>query len=406
MTRAQYSSTYDVLILGSGLAGSSVAHALATRGGSSLILEAGSAIAPKASGNPIALITPYLTDRPSPRELLYASGYNFSLQLLLKSNLCDSVFNQCGALQLPSTKRLTTLLQSSQPILGTAKTRRVSAQEANAISGIPINSEAFFTETAGCLDPRAFIQQYFLSDSKRIHIRFDSTVCDLRYSNNLWQAQTRDGATFSAPIAILCGAYETSSLKPTSWIPLEAIRGQTELVPTTPLLSSLKTAVCYGGYITPPHNGHTLIGALYRHSDYSELPDINDTRAILAEASEAVASLTLSPADSDPRVCFRTSTIDRIPYIGDVPDFNLMFQAASALRSGSNLPKNIPIQCLPRLYISAGHGSRGVLSCPIGAELIARLITKEPLGELSALYDIVSPSRLPYRVIRSRLSDH
>lgn len=406
MTSARYSSTYDLLIIGSGLAGSSVAHAMATRGVSSLILEAGSAIAPKASGNPIALITPYLTDKPSSREMLYTNGYRFSLQLLQEQALSDSVFNRCGALQLPSTKRLTKLLQSSQPILGAAKTRRVSAQEANAISGIPINSEAFFTETAGCLDPRAFIKQYFLSDSKRIHIRFDSTVCDLRYSNNLWQAQTRDGATFSAPIAILCGAYETSSLKPTSWIPLEAIRGQTELVPTTPLLSSLKTAVCYGGYITPPHNGHTLIGALYRHCDYSELPDINDTRSILAEASATVASLTLSPTDSNPRVCFRTSTFDRIPYIGEVPDFNLMFRAATGLRSGSNLQKNIPIQCSPGLYISAGHGSRGVLSCPIGAELIARLIAKEPLRELSALCDIVSPSRLPYRVIRSRLSDH
>ena len=82
MKQAEYSSRNDVIIVGAGLAGGCTAYALAKRGLKVSILESGNELAPKASGNRLALITPYITDQASSRETLYSTGYNFSLQML------------------------------------------------------------------------------------------------------------------------------------------------------------------------------------------------------------------------------------------------------------------------------------------------------------------------------------
>lgn len=80
-----------------------------------------------------------------------------------------------------------------------------------------------------------------------------------------------------------------------------------------------------------------------------------------------------------------------------------MEQYASEVRSGSKLRSRVPLVYYPGVYTSVGHGSRGLLSCPMGGEILARLIADEPLQELADIHDIVSPSRLPYRLLRTRL---
>jgi tRNA 5-methylaminomethyl-2-thiouridine biosynthesis bifunctional protein len=102
---------------------------------------------------------------------------------------------------------------------------------------------------------------------------------------------------------------------------------------------------------------------------------------------------------TDPRVCFRTSTIDRLPYIGALPDFHAMQQEASQYQSGTDLQKRVPIRFLEGVYMHLGHGSRGLLSCPLGAEIIARSICGEELKEFEKAASVVDPARLPYRLL-------
>ena len=401
MKRSQHTALFDVMIIGAGLAGSSTAYGLAKRGISSCVLESGTTIAPKASGNPLALITPYITDKISSRETLYTNGYAFTLETLLSAP--HSLFHQCGALQLPSRRRLQSILEASTTIFGSSHITRVSETDASSISGVAVPSKAFYINDAGYIPPRQFIEKHLLAASQHIATYPGTTVCNLTYEKGQWHAQTENQLTFSAPIVVLSGAYETNSLQQSSWMPLEAIRGQTELLPTTEPLSDLQTALCYGGYITPAHQGYHMIGALYRHHDLSLSPLETDTQSILSEASSTFPSLRLTASNTRSRVCFRTSTPDRIPYIGQVPNITLMAQHASEVRSGSKLRSRVPLVHYPGLYTSVGHGSRGLLSCPIGGEILARLITDEPLEELADIHDIVSPARLPYRLLRTRL---
>lgn len=405
MKEAEDSSRNDVIIVGAGLAGGCTAYALAKRGLKVSVLESGNELAPKASGNRLALITPYITDKASPRETLYSTGYNFSLHMLEHLPHISDIFHQCGALQLPTSTRLHKILTSTTDLIGVSDVVRVSALEASSISGMEITHPAFFAKKAGYLNPKSLIKRHVEEYPEYISVHYDTAVRTLTRDEQVWRITTDTNETLSARTIVLCGAYETSSLPLTSWLPLEAIRGQTETIPTNSSLSSLRTALCYGGYLTPSSDDIHMLGALYRHNDTSEDPLATDTEAIFNDAQAILPSLNLSPHGAIPRVCFRTSTPDRIPYIGRLPNFTQMEKNAEQYRSGTNLKKHLAIEWHNGVYVSVGHGSRGLLSCPLGAEIVARTIVGEALGELSLVGDIVSPARLPLRLLVKRLRD-
>ena len=75
------------------------------------------------------------------------------------------------------------------------------------------------------------------------------------------------------------------------------------------------------------------------------------------------------------RVCFRTTSPDRLPIIG-------------------------PIESNSNIYVSLGHGSRGLVSTPLSAELISQMIYNEPLSIEEDLYKEIVPSRYLERAKR------
>jgi tRNA 5-methylaminomethyl-2-thiouridine biosynthesis bifunctional protein len=68
-------------------------------------------------------------------------------------------------------------------------------------------------------------------------------------------------------------------------------------------------------------------------------------------------------------------------------------------RSGSDIQARVPLTHHDGLYVHVGHGSRGLLSCPVGAEIIARLAYNEELSELQEVAVTLTPDRLPYRLL-------
>ncbi len=52
---------------------------------------------------------------------------------------------------------------------------------------------------------------------------------------------------------------------------------------------------------------------------------------------------------------------------------------------------------LDGLYISAGHGARGLTSAPIGGEIIAAMINNEPMPLEQKLITALNPARFVIR---------
>jgi tRNA 5-methylaminomethyl-2-thiouridine biosynthesis bifunctional protein len=390
----------DVLIVGGGLAGSFTAHAFAVRGARVSLLESGDRLACKASGNRFGLLTPYIATNPSPLEALYSKGFTFSSAFISRSDDLAPLIQRCGALQLPGTSRLKNALSGDQQLLGAPDIKRLSAQEATSLSGIKIASSAFYVSEAGFIEPTQVVHRLVQKHPALIHIHHNTHVAQIRRSGALWQILSSQGRTFTSPIVVLCNAYEAAALEVSSWLPLEAIRGQTVSVLSTPLSSRLRTVVTFGGYLTPAVDGLHFLGAHYRHNDPNPDPSSTDTSDILNRCEQWLPDMqrTLA-ATRDARVCFRTSTIDRLPYVGALPNFSGMKQVSLGYRSGTDLTARVPLTHYDGLYVHLGHGSRGLLSCPVGAEIIARLATKQELLDLSTISTIITPDRLPYRLL-------
>jgi tRNA 5-methylaminomethyl-2-thiouridine biosynthesis bifunctional protein len=359
----------DVVIIGGGLAGSGAAHAFAKRGLSVTLIEAESHLAAKASGNAWGLFMPYIATQSSPPGTLYARGFDFSRELFT-TNLKELIsYHEVGAIQLPATKRLARLLTEEAPCIGGTSVRRVSVQEGSELAGLPLLTGGFFMPNAGYCKPIR-VTECLAHSSPLISVRVSESVEDVAWDGTTWRITLRSGNHISSPLVILCGAHEITKLDIASWVPLEAIRGQTTQALASTTSSKLRTVISYDGYVTPQCDNLHFVGAHYRHDDFDTEPKTADTDEVLARLHRALpATGHLSAVSS--RVCFRASTHDRMPYIGTLP-----------VTTGHNI------------FLNAGHGSRGLLTAPLGGEVVARIALKESLADLSDAAAIASASRL------------
>lgn len=389
-----------MIVIGGGLAGASTAFSIARRGAQVLLLENAPGLCERASGNRFGLLTPYIATHSSPFEVLYSAGYSYSRTLLQSPFATDSGFNACGAIQFPSTKRFETLLQDSRPLIGAPDIRRASNLECSALSGVPCADGGFVIPSAGFVSPAKFMQQLLHSVHDRVTVRHAIRATEITRTENTWRVTCTDSSTIHTANVVVCGAFESVNLAHYAWLPLEPIRGQTIATQATSSSRSLRMVLCFGGYLTPAVENEHLLGAHYRHDDDNQEPRDEDTAEIIRVATRALPSLALTMSDvRSARVCFRTSTIDRLPYIGRLPNFTEMESEARSYRSGTDLRAKVALRDYPGLYINAGHGSRGLLTGPLGGEIIARLMNNEPLDALLPATTLCEPARVPHRLL-------
>jgi tRNA 5-methylaminomethyl-2-thiouridine biosynthesis bifunctional protein len=367
------SPSFDAIIIGGGIAGAGTARALAHRGLSVLICEALPHLAGKASGNARGLLMPYVATHSSPPGRLYAHGFRFTYQLLTETLSHHNLFQRCGALQLPATKRLARLITESSEFVGDSPIHRLSAVEATERAGISVSTPSFFIPEAGFCNPAEITHTLITTAPPLITVWCSRRVTSLTPDGGGWRITCADGSSARGVYTVLCGAHEITSLPQTSWVPLEPIRGQTAQTSASQGSLSLRTVISYDGYITPSYEGTHFVGAHYRHNDMNETPTREDTTEILSRLCRTLPTISNLEVTSS-RVCFRASTHDRMPYIGELPSHD-----------GAGL------------FINAGHGSRGLVTAPLGGEIVARLMLNESLGDCEQAACITSATRLSKR---------
>ena len=93
----------------------------------------------------------------------------------------------------------------------------------------------------------------------------------------------------------------------------------------------------------------------------------------------------------------RAASPDKSPYAGPVPDAEAWRKDYALLARDATRVPEIPGRHHEGLWVSAAHGSRGLASAPLCAELIASRICDEPLPLEQPLADHLHPGR---RLIR------
>ena len=158
--------------------------------------------------------------------------------------------------------------------------------------------------------------------------------------------------------------------------------------------------------MTPARNEVHCIGATYNSFDAD--PRVSDAdhrrnRTKLADFFPAMAD-ALSPHPVAGRVGFRAISRDHLPLVGPVLDAAAFKEVYAELWRGRPPSRYSPAPCLPGLYLSIGHGSRGLASTPLAGELLAAMIEGQTPPVAADLAEAVHPARFLVRELNRRAS--
>nr|WP_318153345.1 bifunctional tRNA (5-methylaminomethyl-2-thiouridine)(34)-methyltransferase MnmD/FAD-dependent 5-carboxymethylaminomethyl-2-thiouridine(34) oxidoreductase MnmC [Halomonas sp. ML-15] len=405
-----------VAVIGAGLAGASVAHALARRGVTVTLLDR-EAPGAGASGNAQGALYIKLAVAPNAHSRLYLAGLLHSRRWLDVVDPEGALWQQSGVLQLANTpdeaERQARFL--THYALPGSVVEGIDAATLASRSGLP--PQAFTAEhaldypTAGWVRPQALCQRLAASSGVRFQ---HGEVETLTPARDGWRLALADGGTLDADQVVVATAQLSNRFAQTADLPLQPIRGQVSQVRLPEGVPAPTRVICAGGYVPPPADGVLTFGATFAPHDESDETREADHAANLSELARTlpgyVEALRAAGAELDParmvgRAAVRAASPDKSPYAGPAPDATAWRHDYAALSKDAKRIAAIPGAHHAGLWISTAHGSRGLASAPLCAELIASRICDEPLPLPVALVDQLHPGR---RLIREliRLTRH
>lgn len=398
-----------VAVIGAGLAGTAVARSLAKRGWLVTLVERHEAPAREASGNPAGVVMPLLAAQRSPEQRWFAAGYRYTLQCLERFGV-QVGWSKCGVLAAAwderSRRRFALLMDKLNPPLDTL--RSVDADEASSLCGMPVTWGGLYLPEGGSVSPAAFCRgQLEAPGMGAIEVISDCQVTRMDYRSGEWVLLDRtQREVIRAPAAILAGGKDALGFEQVRDLPLRPVRGQITHLAATSSSRRLRTVVCGPGYVVPAADGRHCIGATYDpRSVEPEATEADDARNLETMGCffpalwEALAGVSVSG-----RASFRAVTPDLLPMVGPVPQQRVAREIYRDLRRGRSPDCYPPVPCYPGLYVSAGHGSRGLVSAPLAGELLAAMLAGEPLPVEQDLCHALHPARFMIRQLKKPLT--
>jgi tRNA 5-methylaminomethyl-2-thiouridine biosynthesis bifunctional protein len=283
----------------------------------------------------------------------------------------------------------------------------LSAEQANSLLGIEQHQAGYWFPGSGWLNPPGLC--HALLQHSRIAVLQRCGAVSLEQQGERWSASVAGKNIATADCVVVAAGTATCALAGLEWLPLQAIRGQTSDLPSSDQLSQLSACLCHDGYIAPSRQGLHTIGATFSVRDMELELRNEDHRYNLDTLSGALPSCSeelsaLAPEALNGRVGFRCASIDYLPLIGPLPDRAAFLQRFGALRKNARSNIASAGDYMPGLYLNTGHGSRGLTSTPLAAELLASLICGEPLPLSRELYRAVAPARFLIRELSRKRS--
>jgi len=387
------------IVIGGGIAGTSSAYSLALRGWQVTLIERHADLAQEASGNPQGVLYPRLSGHDIPLSRVAQNGFLHTLRLAERLLEKGRDWDNCGLLQQAfntrEAKRCEEVLARDLP---PTLVRAVDIEEASRLAGLPMPHGGLWFADGGWMHPPALCRA--LAALPGITRLLSSVALELRRVADGWQVLQDDRLLAEAPVVIVCTANDSIRFAQTAHLPLEPVRGQITQLPATTGSQALKAVVCTEGYISPARHGTHCAGATFAPEDSNlglRAADHAENLAMLKALSPALfAALggpALDPAQLAGRVALRCVAPDYLPMAGPLLDPALLKERYEI---GSRLPAD-HLPWLHGLYVNTAHGSKGLLTAPLCAEIIASLLENEPMPVDIALARALDPNRFLLR---------
>ena len=376
-------------IIGAGLAGAFTADSLLRRGWQVTVIDRHAQAAREASGNRAGVIFSKLSAYDGLDYRFYQQAYLYAVMHFPQILSDRQIWSRCGMLQLAFDERELERQQSllEDKLWPEEWLRGLDAETAGQIAGLPLRHQALLFPQAGWVAP-AEACRYLIGRYPGIELVLNSEVVQLDYAaaEGVWRARDESGGILSeSEVMIVTTAGDALSLDQTRFLPLKRIRGQVSDLQQTARSGDLNTVLCYGGYLTPSVGWQHSLGATYDQNEgdrrVSEQDNQRNLQALAdcePEVYQALCGERGKPEVTNARVGFRCHTPDYLPVVGPIPD-TAFYQKEYASLSTGQLKREYPsARYLDGLYVNVGHGSRGITSAPLSAEVIASYLNNEP----------------------------
>jgi len=401
------------IVIGAGLAGTSTAFSLAQGGWQVSVFDRQTQPGQEASGNNQGVLYTKLSAEQSVKSDFYTRAFLYAthqIQQLLADN-SPKTFDACGVLQLAHNEKEATRQQQflsncPQP---ESLVHAVGARHASELAGIELEQGGLFFPQAGWVRPAALCRRYV--EHPNIMFNAGVEIDQLHYRDNQWQLCNAHGEVIAqAPVVVIANAYDALKFDVSAFLPVKRIRGQVTHIPATEP-TSLETVICGNAYVAPAIQNQFHIGATFNLDTVTpELRDEDHQRNI-EQISELVPALAkqqqwqqLDSHQLQGRVGFRCTSPDYLPLVGPVPDREIFVNQYARLRKDATTQFTTAGTYQPGLYLNTGHGSKGLVSCPLAAEILASIICYESLPVETLLVDALNPSRFLIRdLIRNKI---
>ncbi|MFA0917759.1 tRNA 5-methylaminomethyl-2-thiouridine biosynthesis bifunctional protein MnmC [Pseudomonas coronafaciens pv. garcae] len=391
------------LVIGAGLAGCATAQSLAQRGWQVSLLERHAAPAQEASGNPQGVLYLKLSAHGTALSQLILSGFGHTRRLL--ERLQRGVdWDACGVLQLTFDDKEALRQKQLAEAFPESLLHLLDRPAAEAQSGIALDSGGLFYPEGGWVHPPALCQAQVQHPNIRLIAHHQALA--LKRVDDQWQVWGDEQLIDSAPVAVLAGAADIKQFSQSADLPLKRIRGQITSLAQTDASAALRSVVCAEGYVAPARLGEHTLGASFDFNSIDLTPNLADHAGNLTLLQEISADLAsrLETADMPAqqlrgRAAFRCTSPDYLPIVGPLADREAFMQAYAALGKDARQVPDIDCPWLDGLYVNSGHGSRGLITAPLSAELIAAWVDNEPLPLPRSVAEACHPNRFALRGI-------
>ncbi|MCR9212305.1 MAG: FAD-dependent 5-carboxymethylaminomethyl-2-thiouridine(34) oxidoreductase MnmC [Proteobacteria bacterium] len=337
-----------IAILGGGLAGCATAFKCKEAGLEPDLYEAGPGLAGGASGNDTGSYSPRFSALRGPESDFYSAAYFLALKQFEHFDYID--WNPCGALHLITDEKKDRQLRRTAANWGWGADhmRLLDREEASKVANMELQRAALYLPHSGTVSPRKLCAAYANGISSYFNRPIDSLE------------------EIDADVIVLACGPAVSHFAPE--LPLTPVRGQVTEIRATERSARLSCSISYEGYVTPAKEGVHTVGATFQPSVDSTLSDTEDDLENISKLKEALPQLQDEFEVVSHRAAVRASSRDRFPIVGPLTD-------------------------RPGLYVTTGHGSYGLLSTLMAAELLADMILDRPYCLPNSVTKILSPER-------------
>jgi tRNA 5-methylaminomethyl-2-thiouridine biosynthesis bifunctional protein len=353
----------SVSVIGAGIAGCSVAFHLAELGWQVTLIDQFSKPALQASGNLTGIVM------PNPSSDYYCQAFSYTVDWLnkLKKNNPELPWFSSGVAHLMSAQELAKLSDS-------VLYKKMSVSQMNKKTNKILSRIGIYYSQGGFVNPAGICEALLADQSENIHCFWQQKVKKIQRNERGWEIFNEANQNVAkSQCIVLANGEQYDAISPFD-LPLTLLQGQVDYVQTNDILSSFKSVIVYeNGYLIPEFQQKHCLGATF---------DLTATDSTLSRSGSLEnrknlyqgTKIDLKTGVLDGKVGFRTTTPDHLPVVGGIPDFLFYKTAYSDLCHGKPLNSYPLAQNIEGLYVSVAHGSRGLVSAPYGALLLANLM--------------------------------